>query len=159
MQWWEAGLWALAGGFVVEGLEFSTVRRRHRQWPWQVDAAASESNVDSTSSAAGPLGYFIGEFIRLAAGSVLGAAMAGSVSAPLPALAVGAAAPIIAGNLASLIPMSQPIAGGKPVAASALSQDVIDSCPPQQRPQPGQQFKAAGHEDNPESFVERGSPR
>lgn len=102
MVWWQAALWALAGGFVVEGLEFAALLRRHHKWPWQVDAEAA-ATIGGT--AAGPLGYFLAELVRLAAGGVLGAALAGQVTAPLPALAIGAAAPIIAGHLTAYIPL------------------------------------------------------
>jgi hypothetical protein len=102
MVWWQAALWALAGGFVVEGLEFAALLRRHRKWPWQVDAEAAAA-VDG--AAAGPLGYFLAELVRLAAGGVLGAALAGQITAPLPALAIGAAAPIIAGHLTAFVPL------------------------------------------------------
>jgi hypothetical protein len=102
MVWWQAALWALAGGFVVEGLEFAALQRRHRKWPWQVDA---EATAVTDGTAAGPLGYFVGEVLRLAAGGVLGAALAGQVTGPLPALAIGAAAPVIAGHLAAYVPL------------------------------------------------------
>jgi hypothetical protein len=102
MAWWQVALWALAGGFVVEGLEFTALQRRHRKWPWQVDAEAAET---TGSTAAGPLGYFLAELVRLAAGGILGAALAGQVTGPLPAVAIGAAAPIIAGHLAAYVPL------------------------------------------------------
>ncbi|WP_143267176.1 hypothetical protein [Amycolatopsis thailandensis] len=102
MLWWQAALWALAGGFVVEGLEFAAVLRRHRLWPWQVDP---RPETDIGTTAAGPLGYFIGEVVRLAVGGVLGAALSGQITDSLPALAIGAAAPAVAGNLFAFVPL------------------------------------------------------
>jgi hypothetical protein len=104
MAWWQAALWALAGGFVMEGLEFSALWRRHRRWPWQIDADAADT---AGGGAAGPLGYFLAELARLAAGGILGAALAGQVTGPLPALAIGAAAPAIAGRLAAYVPLPE----------------------------------------------------
>lgn len=122
MVWWHAGLWALAGGFVVEGLEFAALQRRHRRWPWQVDA---ETNPAENTMGAGPAGYFIAELVRLIAGGVLGAAMASQITAPLPALALGAAAPIVAGNLAAYIPLPAPPATNiPPLGQEATSPSV-----------------------------------
>lgn len=103
MAWWQAALWALAGGFVIEGLEFSALWQRHRRWPWQVDAESTAGE----GKAAGPWGYFLAELARLAAGGVLGAALAGQVTGPLPALAIGAAAPVIAGRLVAYVPLPE----------------------------------------------------
>jgi hypothetical protein len=121
MVWWQAALWALAGGFVVEGLEFAALQRRHRKWPWQVDADAAEA---AGGAAAGPLGYFVAEVMRLAAGGVLGAALTAQITGPLPAVAIGAAAPVIAGHLAAYVPLSpmpsqaDAVAGGTPSPAA-----------------------------------------
>lgn len=118
MVWWQGALWALAGGFVVEGLEFAAVQRRYGKWPWQVDAAAT-----GDGGAAGPLGYFLAELIRLAAGGVLGAALAGQVTAPLPALAIGAAAPVIAGHLATYVPLPPAAPSLDPAQNTSASAD------------------------------------
>lgn len=137
MVWWQAALWALAGGFVVEGLEFAALQRRHHKWPWQVDAEALASNpppgdtADNTA-AAGPLGYFIAELIRLAAGGLLGAAMAGQITAPLPALAIGAAAPIVAGNLGAYIPLLTGAPQPAPDTPATTAPALIDTTSPGQ---------------------------
>ncbi len=120
MIWWEAALWALAGGFVAEGLEFAALQRRHRKWPWQVDAEAS---TDESDVGSGVLGSFVGEALRLAAGCILGAALAGQVTGPLPALAIGATAPVVAGNLLTFVPL-QSEASGTAVVATAATADV-----------------------------------
>jgi hypothetical protein len=101
MAWWQAALWALAGGFVLEGLEFSVLLRRHRCWPWQVDADTAGG------AAAGPLGYFLAEMVRLAVGGILGAGFAGQVTGPIPALAIGVAAPAIVGRLTTYVPLPE----------------------------------------------------
>ncbi|MBP2321537.1 hypothetical protein JOF56_001922 [Kibdelosporangium banguiense] len=135
MVWWQAALWALAGGFVVEGLEFAALQRRHRKWPWQVDTEATEA------TGAGPLGYFLAELVRLAVGGVLGAALAGQVTGPLPALAIGAAAPIIAGHLTAYLPLPPtphqvgPADTTSPPAAQTIPENVPPPATPAQ-PQP-----------------------
>lgn len=87
---------------MVEGFEFTALQRRYRKWPWQVDADAAEA---TGGTAAGPLGYFVAEIVRLAAGGILGAALAAQITGPLPAVAIGAAAPVIAGHLAAYVPL------------------------------------------------------
>lgn len=141
MVWWQAALWALAGGFVVEGLEFAALQRRHRKWPWQVDADAAEA---TGGTAAGPLGYFVAEMVRLAAGGVLGAALAAQITGPLPALAIGAAAPVIASHLAAYVPLpslpsqAEADAGIAPSHATHTSLDHSSAAtkPAQQRRHP-----------------------
>ncbi|TCO47312.1 hypothetical protein EV192_11752 [Actinocrispum wychmicini] len=118
MVWWQACLWALAGGFVAEGLEFAALQRRYRKWPWEVDA---EATAPTGGTAAGPLGYFIAELIRLAVGGILGAALAGQVTAPLPALAIGATAPVVAGHLAAYLPLPSAPAPDTPPSNTAPS--------------------------------------
>ncbi|WP_125783509.1 hypothetical protein [Amycolatopsis sp. WAC 01375] len=141
MMWWQAALWALAGGFVVEGLEFAALQRRYRKWPWQVDADAAEG---AGGTAAGPLGYFVAELVRLAAGGILGAALSAQVTGPLPAVAIGAAAPVIAGHLAAYVPLppipSQDgqVAGAAPppVAHDGLDHNSAAAKPTQERRHP-----------------------
>lgn len=130
MAWWQAALWALAGGFVVEGLEFVALLRRHRKWPWQVDAEATGS------TAAGPLGYFIAEIVRLAAGGILGAALAAQVTGPLPAVAIGAAAPVIAGHLTAYVPLPPPPPDAEVQPARTSDSGPAVPKPAQQRRRP-----------------------
>ncbi|WP_125726889.1 hypothetical protein [Kibdelosporangium aridum] len=124
MVWWQAALWALAGGVVVEGLEFAALQRRHHKWPWEVDAEV----VRSDSTAAGPLGYFLGELVRLATGGILGAALAGQITGPLAALAIGAAAPAIAGHLGVYVPLPPAAPQANPATTIGSSPDD-KACP------------------------------
>lgn len=98
VNWVQAALWGVAGGFVLEGLEFHAALRRHGRWPWKVTGRGAR---------VGTAGYLIAELIRLMAGGILaGAASAsGQVSGPLAALAIGVAAPVMVERLTALIPL------------------------------------------------------
>lgn len=96
----QAGLWGLAGGFVVDGLEFYTAVRRYGCLPWKVKGPGLE---------AGRVAYLIAESVRMLVGGILasGAASSGQVSGPLAAIAIGVAAPLMVERLTALIPLSQ----------------------------------------------------
>jgi hypothetical protein len=153
MEWWQAALWALAGGVVVEGLEFAALQRRHRKWPWEVDAEAS-AGADST--AAGPLGYFLGELLRLGAGGILGAALAGQVTGPLAALAIGAAAPAIAEKLVAYVPLPPTPSEASPAPAAVPQPPAQPSLGNNGSVPTGQeQLNVSGHSVSPEPLPER----
>src|SRR4051812_41851875 len=96
-----AGLWGMAGGFVVEGLEFYVAVRRHGSWPWKVVGPGIK---------AGPRAYAVAESIRSLVGGVLAgsAAASGQVAGPLAAVAIGVAAPFIVDRLSTLVPLQLP---------------------------------------------------
>ncbi|AOS62799.1 hypothetical protein TL08_09920 [Actinoalloteichus hymeniacidonis] len=91
---WEYALWGLFGGFAVEGLEFSGAIRRTGTWPWRVPDEP------------GPLPLLVSVLIRLGVGSGLAAAagIAGQVSGPFGALAIGVAAPLLVEQLTRALP-------------------------------------------------------
>jgi hypothetical protein len=99
-----AAAWGLFGGFAVEGLDMYVALRRNRCWPWHVPNSPNPRDVPE----AGPLGYVVAEIVRLLIGAGLAwaALSTGQVSGPLGAIGVGAAAPVIIGQLAKAIPLS-----------------------------------------------------
>lgn len=107
MNWLHAALWGVAGGFVLEGLEFHAVLRRHGKWPWKVTGRGVR---------AGATGYVCAELIRLAVGGILAgaAAASGQVSGALAALAIGVAAPVMVERLAALVPIPANTSGDLP---------------------------------------------
>jgi len=103
VDWLQAALWGIAGGFVVEGLELQAVLKKRRKWPWHVRGPGVRASRTA---------YLIAEAIRLLIGGILAAATAasGQVSTPLAALAIGVAAPVLVERLTSLLPL--PADGG-----------------------------------------------
>lgn len=98
MNWIQAALWGIAGGFVVEGLEFYSVVRQHGKSPW---------NVSGPGIRAGRASYLVAELIRLVVGGILAgaAAASGQVSGALAAVAVGVATPLVVERLTALVPL------------------------------------------------------
>jgi hypothetical protein len=98
-----AALWGLFGGFAVEGLELYTAVRRYGRWPWQVKGQGANAKEPSCPA------YIVAELIRLAIGAGLAwAAQANhQITGPFGAIAVGAAAPVIIGQLAKGIPLGK----------------------------------------------------
>lgn len=88
----------------MEGLELSAASRRYGRWPWQV------KGTGTSATEPGLLQYAVGELIRLIIGGGLAwaAAATSQISGPFGAIAVGAAAPVIIGQLAKGIPLTQP---------------------------------------------------
>jgi hypothetical protein len=124
VNWVHAGLWGLAGGFIVEGLELYVAVRQKGKWPWKVDG---ESERDQ----AGPLAYAIAETIRMVIGGILAGASAasGQVTGPLAAVAIGVAAPVMVGHLTALLPIPAPAAGDPAPGApgcTCLSPAAVD---------------------------------
>ena len=103
MTWIAAALWGLFGGFAVEGLELYTAVRRYRIWPWQVKGIANRPREPGWPA------YVVAEVLRLAIGSGLAwAALANhQITGPFGAIAVGAAAPYIIGELTKGIPLTE----------------------------------------------------
>lgn len=112
VNWVHAGLWGLAGGFIVEGLELYVAVRQKGKWPWRVDG-------ESENDQAGPLAYVIAETIRMVIGGILAGASAasGQVTGPLAAVAIGVAAPVMVGHLTALLPIPA-LAAADPAAGS-----------------------------------------
>jgi len=119
MNWVYAGLWGIAGGFVIEGFELYAVLRRHGCWPWQVK--------DAPGVHAGPKLYAVAETIRLVSGGLLAsaAAVSGQVSGALAAVALGVGAPVVVQRLSELIPLS-PTEANRRLLSSAAPQQVVD---------------------------------
>jgi len=103
VTWITAALWGLFGGFAVEGLELYTAVRRYGRMPWQIKGPGKGVKEPSCPA------YVVAEVIRLAIGAGLAwAALANhQITGPFGAIAVGAAAPFIIGQLAKGIPLSQ----------------------------------------------------
>lgn len=113
----QAGLWGLAGGFVVDGLEFYTTVRRYGCLPWKVKGPGLE---------AGRTAYLVAESVRMLIGGILasGAASSGQVSGPLAAIAIGVAAPLMVERLTTLIPLSQASGASQlPMSPITISQN------------------------------------
>ena len=92
---WEAVVWGVFGGVVVDGIELVKVIRAYRgRLPPDVRRWA----------------YWIAELLRLVIGGGLAVALndAGQISGAFGALAVGAAAPLIAEKLSQTIPLPLP---------------------------------------------------
>jgi hypothetical protein len=157
---WIAGVWGLFGGFAVEGLDLRTAMRRYGCWPWQVRASSQD---DGRPVEAGLWGYLVGELIRLVIGAGLAwaAAATGQITGPLGALAVGAAAPVIVGQLAAaaqagtsqaapqaqivaVTTTSQPVPQEQVVALTATSQAVSQEQPGPNRSTGAQAESARG---------------
>jgi hypothetical protein len=105
VTWLTAALWGLFGGFAVEGLELYTAVRRYGRWPWQVKGPGKSAREPSCPA------YVVAEMIRLGIGSGLAwAALANhQITGPFGAIAVGAAAPYIIGQLTKGVPLTKEI--------------------------------------------------
>lgn len=103
MTWLIAALWGLFGGFAVEGLDLYTAVRRYGRWPWQVKGLGKSAKEPSCPA------YVVAEMIRLGIGSGLAwAAFANhQITGPFGAIAVGAAAPYIIGQLTKGVPLTK----------------------------------------------------
>jgi hypothetical protein len=99
----QAGLWGVFGGFAVEGLELYAAVQRYACWPWHVRRSGHGGEVRE----AGWLGYVIAELVRLLIGGGLAwaASSTGYLTGSLGALAVGAAAPGVIGQLMRAVPL------------------------------------------------------
>ncbi|MGW7528852.1 hypothetical protein [Streptomyces sp. NPDC054783] len=108
----EAGLWGLFGGFAVEGLDFVDAVHRLRRVPWR-------ASPDDPLPEAGPWAFAVAEIIRLVVGAGLAWAATDThqVSGPLGALAIGAAAPMVLGQLSRALPLTLPPGYGPPEEA------------------------------------------
>ncbi|MEV0066111.1 hypothetical protein [Amycolatopsis sp. NPDC050768] len=132
MQWVEAGLWGLAGGFIAEGLDLYSVVRAKGTWPWRVPAPDAETPVP------GPGAYLIVETIRLLIGGLLAgaAAASGQVSGPLAAVAIGIATPLVVVKLAESafpsagIPATAITTNAPSAASSGHSQPAVQPAEP-----------------------------
>lgn len=90
-SWYALAMWGLAGGAIIDGLEFwNAVRGNAGMWPVEYRSAA----------------FLIAEGIRLLAGAGLAVAfgISGQVTVPLGALAIGIAAPLIVEKLSAHLP-------------------------------------------------------
>ncbi len=89
--WYVFALWGLLGGAIVDGLEF-----------WQIVRA----NGGHCPRNFRTIAYGVAEVIRLGAGAALAVALGltGQVTAPMGALAIGVAAPIIVEKLSEKLP-------------------------------------------------------
>jgi hypothetical protein len=130
VNWVGAGLWGLAGGFVVEGLDFYTAVRRHGKWPW---------NVAGAGPTAGPRGYAIAELVRMIIGAVLaaGVAASGQVSGAMGAIAVGVATPMIVERLTKLVPLGLPAAPDTAKPQPATPAGAVEAATPSDKPGSG----------------------
>ena len=89
--WYIFALWGLLGGVIVDGLElWRVVRANGGQWPKAYRTAA----------------FVLAEAIRLGAGGALAVAfgLSGQVTAPVGALAIGVATPLIVEKLSQQLP-------------------------------------------------------
>lgn len=126
VQWVEAGLWGLAGGFIAEGLDLYSVVRSKGTWPWRVPPPDPDTPVG------GPLAYLIVETVRMVIGGLLaGAAGAsGQVSGPLAAVAIGIATPLAVAKL------SEPDSLANGITAAAEPSNANPPAPDCYRTQP-----------------------
>ena len=91
-SWYSLAFWGFLGGAIVDGIEFwQAVRANHGRWPFSYQTAA----------------YAVAEVIRLGSGAILAVALGltGQVTAPMGALAIGIAAPIIVEKLSKKLPV------------------------------------------------------
>ena len=98
--WLELALWGLLGGGIVDGLEFwREVRTNGGRCPEEFRTMA----------------YLVAEAIRLGVGAVLAVAFGlhGQVTAPLGALAIGVAAPLIVEKMSKQLPKLPSEGGGQ----------------------------------------------
>jgi hypothetical protein len=97
MVWWQAALWGLAGGFLVEALElYASIRRSTRRWSWRRPIPQ------------GMAAFVVSIVIRMGAGATVAAALAqdGQVAGALAALGLGVAAPLVIEKLARVVPLN-----------------------------------------------------
>jgi hypothetical protein len=103
VTWITAALWGLFGGFAVEGLELHTAVRRYGRWPWEIKGPGKGAREPGCPA------YVVAEAFRLAIGAVLAwAAFANhQITGAFGAIAVGAAAPYIIGQLTKSVPLTR----------------------------------------------------
>ncbi|WP_433474192.1 hypothetical protein ACQPZP_36345 [Spirillospora sp. CA-142024] len=97
MVWWQAALWGIAGGFLVEALElYASIRRSTRRWTWRRPIPQ------------GMAAFVVSVVIRMGAGGTVAAALAqdGQVAGALAALGLGVAAPLVIEKLARVVPLN-----------------------------------------------------
>ncbi|WP_433461853.1 hypothetical protein [Spirillospora sp. CA-128828] len=97
MVWWQAALWGIAGGFLVEALElYASIRRSTRRWTWRRPIPQ------------GMAAFVVSIVIRMGAGGTVAAALAqdGQVAGALAALGLGVAAPLVIEKLARVVPLN-----------------------------------------------------
>ena len=90
MQWWEALIWGLFGGFSVEALELTGAVRRTGTWPWK------------SSSEPGALAFGVVVLVRLviSSGLTVAAAESQQIGSAIAAVTTGLAAPLLMEQLA-----------------------------------------------------------
>jgi hypothetical protein len=96
MTWWEYVLWGAFGGLAVEAIEFYGAIRRLKDLPWK------------TKGESPPLALAVSVVIRVGVGLglTLAAGLAGLVSGPIGAIAIGVAAPLLIEQMAKQVPLS-----------------------------------------------------
>jgi len=95
MNPWLYAAWGAFGGFAIEAVQFRGAIRRTGKWPWKIKGEPD----------AGP--FVVSVVIRVAVGFglALAAALAGQVSGPLGAIAVGVAAPLFIEQMVHRVPV------------------------------------------------------
>lgn len=89
LAWW--GIWGMAGGFIVEAMEY-----------WRSVRHTGRGKPDKASWGA----FIVAEVLRLLSGAIIAVALgrAGQISGEAGALAVGVAAPLIIDRMSQEIP-------------------------------------------------------
>jgi len=96
MTWWGYALWGAFGGLAVEAVEFYGAIRRVNGWPWRMKGEPPPL----------PLAFSVMIRVGVGLGLVLAAGLAGKISTPFEAIAVGVAAPLLIEQMTKRVRLS-----------------------------------------------------
>ncbi|GGM88069.1 hypothetical protein GCM10007977_107510 [Dactylosporangium sucinum] len=123
---WEAAMWGIAGGFVVDALQFAASLVRTGRFPWQPTPTDRERNVPGTEGHAADSRkvHLVAVIIRMTVSGIVTAALAHRLPDSSLALAVGITAPILVGRIVRMARVvDRPPANGVPGSMAATAAD------------------------------------